>query len=107
MNNETLIDMVARALATARQPYHMSDGSHEPRPEEFIEAGRLVGVIQYHALIGRIDAQALKDFLWSGNEQAVKLFQGTGNTMWVGKSMAYNDVLEAVEYGALGEGTQE
>lgn len=107
MNNETLIEVVARALAAARQPYIMPDGSHNPLPSEYIEAGRLVGVIQYHAIIGRIDAQELKDFLWSGNEQAVKLFQGTGNNMWVGKSMAYNDVLEAIEYGALGEGNKE
>lgn len=99
MTEEGLVGAVARALAFARQPYARMDGAHNPLQAEYNEAVRLVGTVQQVTL--EEHRASLCAFLNQGYTQAMSLYEGTGHPMWLGKALAYADMIEAIENGAL------
>lgn len=99
MTDEELVEVTAYALANARQRFPAMDGSHNPLPAEHTEAMRLVGVIQEGTL-----SQHRKDicaYLSRGHDQAFDLYEQTGHSMWLGKALAFRELMDAIENGAL------
>lgn len=100
MNKDELVFRVALAMAEANQPGVMYVKGDTPTDHMLQEAYKIVSLVEKVTVDNR--RERVIEFLEEGKRQAETLFEDTNHPMWLGKIIAYVDVMEAVRYGAFG-----
>lgn len=95
MNRDELVYKAALAISTTKD-----QGNLEPTERELHAASLIVDLVEQVAIDNR--RKRVDAFLEEGRRQAETLYADTGHSIWLGKIIAYTDVIEAAKYGAFG-----
>lgn len=98
MERSELVHRVALAIQEVQPPGYVN-GTPSVMVDQ--QAQYIVAIVEKVTLDNR-RAKVIA-FLEEGQVQAANLYTATSHPMWLGKVLAYADIIEAVRYGVLGE----